>query len=62
MENGLKDTYMVQDMKIAEVYVGSINMYRSFILHRQPMEEQEIPNQPVPSYWADVAEVAVQEH
>ena len=53
---------MVQDMMIAEVYVGSINMYRSFILHRQPMEEQEIPNQPVPSYWADVAEVAVQEH
>ena len=44
-------------MIIAEVYVGSINMHRSFFLHRQPMEEQ-----PVPSYWADVAEVAVQEH
>ena len=43
MENGVKDTYMVQDMMIAEVYVGSINMYRLFFLPRQ-----EIPNQPVP--------------
>ena len=35
-------------MMIAEVSVGSINMYRMFLLPMQHMEEQEIPNQPVP--------------